>query len=131
MLMLEVSKGELIEVLYSFQRDKSLGPDGWPIEVYMGFYELLGGDLLWVVEESRAVGHIHAPLNSTFLASIPKLDNLVSYDDFRPISLCNCLYKIISMVIARGIKEILSRKISREQFGFLEGRQIHEAIGVA
>jgi hypothetical protein len=29
------------------------------------------------------------------------------------------------------VKRILSERISGEQFGFLEGRQIHEAIGVA
>jgi hypothetical protein len=32
---------------------------------------------------------------------------------------------------SRRLKPILSTSISREQFGFLEGRQIHEAIGVA
>ena len=54
-----------------------------------------------------------------------------SLNDFRPISLCNCVYKIISKVIALRMKVILSEQISAEQFGFLEGRQIHEAIGVA
>lgn len=84
-----------------------------------------------MVEESRAEGHVHGPINATFIALIPKSDSSTSYDDFQPISLYNCLYKIISKVIAKRIKEILSRKISREKFGFLEGRQIHEAIGIA
>jgi hypothetical protein len=52
-------------------------------------------------------------------------------NDFRPISLYNCIYKIVAKVIAKRIKKILSKSISKEQFGFLEGRQIHEAIGVA
>jgi hypothetical protein len=42
----------------------------------------------------------------------------------------NCLYKIISKIISRQIKEILSRSISGEQFGFLYGHKIHEDIGV-
>ena len=50
---------------------------------------------------------------------------------FCPITLCNCLYKIIAKVISRRLKVILSCCICNEQFGFLEGRQIHEAIGVA
>jgi len=41
------------------------------------------------------------------------------------------VYKIIAKVISRIIKSLLSKSISNEQFGFLEGRQIHEAIGVA
>jgi len=48
-----------------------------------------------------------------------------------PISLSNCIYKIISIIISRRIKEILPKSISQEKFGFLEGRQIHEAIGVS
>jgi hypothetical protein len=37
----------------------------------------------------------------------------------------------VSKFIARRLKIILSEKISKEQFGFLEGKKIHEAIGVS
>jgi hypothetical protein len=97
----------------------------------LGCFDVLGPDLLWVIEESRRKGHIHNPINATFIALIPKTDNPTSFEDFWPISLCNCLYKIISKVISRRLKVILSKHISGEQFGFLEGRKIHEAIGVA
>ena len=84
-----------------------------------------------VIEDSRSSGWIPASFNSTFIALIPKSDNPLTLNDFRPISLCNCVYKIISKVIAMRLKPILSDQITDEQFGFLEGRQIHEAIGVA
>jgi len=127
----EVSEEELKETLSSFQKDRSPGPDGWTIEFFQELYEILGNDILRVVEDSRQSGRIPASINSTFIALIPKTDNPSSLDDFRPISLCNCIYKVISKIIARRIKGILSTNISIEQFGFLKGRQIHEAIGVA
>lgn len=127
----EIMASELLSTLHTFQRDKSPDPDGWPIEFYLGFYELIGADLLKVVEEYEIRAHIHPPINTTFLALIPKKDRPETFDDFRPISFCNCLYKIISKIIANKLKKILSLHISKKQFGFLEGHQIHEAIGVA
>jgi len=130
-LMKAISEEELKEVLGSFQKDKSPGPDGWTIEFFLDLFEFLGSDLLAVIEDSRVSGRIPASFNSTFIALIPKSDNAESLNEYRPISLCNCIYKIISKVLARRMKRILSNNISAEQFGFLEGRQIHEAIGVA
>ena len=83
-----------------------------------------------MVEDTRLTGRIPASFNLTFLALIPKVDNPLSLNDFRPISLYNCIYKVVSKFIARRLKGILSEHISAEQFGFLEGRQIHEATGL-
>ena len=106
--MKEVFDQELLAILHSFQKDKSLSPDGWPIELDLGFYDLNGKDLLMVVEESRREGFIHAPLNSMIISLIPKKDNPGKFEDFRPISLCNYLYKIISNIIAKRLKGVLS-----------------------
>ena len=52
-----------------------------------------------------------------------------TFDDYRPISLCNFCYKIIGKILSTRIKQVLGRYISQEQFGFLPGRQIHDAVG--
>jgi hypothetical protein len=127
-LMDEVTEDELKEFLHSFQKDKIPGLDGWTIDLFVGIFEFIGKDILKVVEESRLNGHIHAPLNANFIALIPKVDDPKSLEYFRPISLCNNIYKVVSKIINRRIKAILSKSVSHEQFGFLEGRQIHEAI---
>ena len=131
MLMEEVNEDELLEVMRSFQKEKSPRRDGWTIGFFLGLHDLIGLDLLQVIEDTRISGRIPASFNSTFIALIPKSDNPASLNDFRPISLCNCIYKVVAKIIARRFKKILSANISDEQFGFIEGRQIHEAIGVA
>lgn len=130
-LMVEVTKAELKEVLHNFQKEKMSGPDGWSMDFYVGLFDLIGHDILKVIEESRVNGFIHPSFNATFIALIPKQDAPKNLDEKRSISLCDCIYKLISKIISRRIKGILSKYISQEQFGFLEGRQIHEAIGVA
>ena len=59
-------------------------------------------------------------LNSTFIALIPKKDKPLSFVDFRPISPCNLVYKLISKIIDVIFKPFLDSHISREQFGFLK-----------
>eukprot|EP00253_Pinus_taeda_P030972 PITA_30972 len=130
-LTIPVTKEEIEAAMKLMGKDKSPGPDGWTIELFLHFFEQIGAEITEVVEESRLKGVIYRPFNSTFISLIPKKDDPESFEDFRPISLCNCIYKIISKVIALRIAPILSRNISMEQFGFLDGRQIHEAIGVA
>ena len=113
-LMGEVTMEELKATLHSFQKDKSPGLDGWTIEFFLGFFDILGEDLLKVVDESRRSGRIHAPINTTFITLIPKVDKPKAFDDFMLISLCNCLYKIISKVISLRLKAVLSEKISKQ-----------------
>eukprot|EP00253_Pinus_taeda_P035974 PITA_35974 len=129
--MNEVSKEEVESVIKSMAKDKSPGPNGWTIKLFQHFFDKIGAKLIEVVEESRKKGAVYSPFNATFVALIPKKEVLESFEDFRPISLCNSIYKIIAKVIAVRIKPILSRCITNEQFGFLDGHQIHEAIGVA
>ena len=65
---------------------------------------------------------IDKKLSSTFIALIPKVKNLISITDFRPISLCNVIYKIISKVLANRLKIILPHIISPFQSAFIPGR---------
>jgi hypothetical protein len=120
----------LREVLSLFKKDKSPGPNGWKIEFFTFFFDLVGDNLLEMVKESRKKGLIAGGLNSTFISLIPKTNNLTTFCDYRPISVCNLCYKLITKIIANRIRPILSRSLSVEQHGFLKGIQIHDAIGI-
>ena len=121
---------EIEAALHSFKKDRSPGRNGWPAKFYLHFFDLLGKDLLSAVDSTRVLGCVPPSLNSTFLALIPKKDKPTSFANFRPISLCNLLYKLISKVIAVRLKPHLDTHISSEQYGFLKDHQIAEPVGI-
>eukprot|EP00253_Pinus_taeda_P004125 PITA_04125 len=121
-LIVHATIGELEQTLKWFQKDKSLGLDGWPIEFYLAFFDILGNDLLSFVEECRLTSKMYEAINTTFIALIQKSDSPNSFDDFQPTSLCNTLYKVIAKIIANQLRPILSHHISLEQFSFLHKR---------
>jgi len=47
---------------------------------------------------------------------------------FRPIALCNFIYKIIATLITKRLKLLLLIIISPKQIGFVEGRQILDEL---
>jgi hypothetical protein len=64
--------------------------------------------------------------NHTFIALIPKRLGLSAVHHFRPISLCNIIYKIISKLLATRLKPLLSKFISSFQTAFVLGRHIQD-----
>ena len=105
---------EVKEVLQNFIKDKSLGLSIWTMELFFHFFDFVGQDLLRAIEESRKKEYILKNLNTTYITLIPKRDKLDSFDDFRPISLCNLVYNIITKIISNIIKTSLKNYISPE-----------------
>lgn len=75
-----VSKDEIYNVLTSFRKDRIPDQDSWTTDFFLEFFDLLGDDLVRVVEKVRLLGKMPLNINSTFIALIPSMDCLESFE---------------------------------------------------
>jgi len=106
------SVGEVKAVIWDCDSFKSPGPDGVNFGFIKEFWEELKGDVMRFITDFHRNGKLTRGINTTFIALIPKVDNPQRLNDFQPISLVGCLYKILSKVLANRLRKVMGRVIS-------------------
>jgi hypothetical protein len=92
---------------------------------------LVGHDITVAVLKAINDKSIPDGWNEIVVVLISKIDNPEEVSQFRPISLCNVVYKIISKMLALRLKKILLEIISPTQSAFVPGRLITDNVLVA
>jgi hypothetical protein len=98
---------------------KAPGPDGFQPIFFTMYWHIVGGDVWKLVSDAFATGHIPVDLAETLIIPIPKIDEPQSLSDFRPISLCNVVLKLVSKVLVRRIRPHLETLIGPLQSSFI------------
>ena len=106
-------------------------PNGMSLIFYKTYWHIVGKDVTTMVLNALNSSVVHESLNPTFISLIPKINNPKRVFDFRPISLCNVVYKLISKVLVNRLKKILSNLVFESQSAFLFGRLISNNVLVA
>jgi exonuclease III len=120
---------ELLFALKHMSNNKSPGIDGFTVEFYKMFFSDLSWFLLRSLNESYDTGSLSVTQNRGVITLLPKGDKPRQYlKNWRPISLLNVSYKLVSTCIANRLKNVLSYLISPDQSGFIAGRFIGENI---
>lgn len=118
-LLHPVSFDEVKEALFSMNSHKAPGADGFQPIFYKTYWSIVGKDVHDWVSNAFSSGRIDTRLAETLIVPIPKVDNLACLRDFRPISLCNVLLKLISTVLVRRIRPYLDTFIGSLQSSFI------------
>ena len=100
----EFNENEIKASLFQMGPTKALGPNGMNALFYQKFWHIVGDTVVSVVLEFLNNGYMMPELNHTHIILIPKIKNPAKMSDFRLISLCNVIYKIIAKVLANRLK---------------------------
>ena len=118
-LIKEFTREEVVAALQQMHPTKAPSPDGMSTIFFQKYWDIVGNDVTCMVLNVLNSNMLIADINRTNIALIPKTKNPTKITEFRPISLSNVIYKIISKVLANQLKAILPQIISENQSAFL------------
>lgn len=111
--------------------DKSPGPDGYTSEFFKVSWAIMGGDFVIAVQSFFDKGFLPKGINSTILVLIPKNNDAIFMKDYRSISCCNVIYKVISKLLTNRMKKLIPLFISLNQSAFVKNRLLMEKVLLA
>ncbi|KAL0804295.1 hypothetical protein Bca101_096785 [Brassica carinata] len=122
---------EIRSTLFSLPKNKAPGPDGFSVEFFTSAWDLVGKDVISAVKSFFTTSVLPRQVNATVISLIPKVPGADKLSDFRPISLCNTVYKVISKIIASRLQDLTPDIVQRNQVGFVKGRILSENVLLA
>jgi hypothetical protein len=105
--------------------------DGFPARFYQRNWGEIKEEVINAVKLFFVNGHIPEGVNDTAIVIIPKIDQPETLKDFRPISLCTVIYKVIAKCMVNRLRPILGDIVSINQSAFVPGRLITDNALVA
>nr|GEX52310.1 retrotransposon protein, putative, unclassified [Tanacetum cinerariifolium] len=127
----QVSQAEIKRAVKNLGGLKAPGDDGFPGIFFQRYWHIVGESVSKVVMQFFNNGTMLPSLNKTLVVLIPKVPAPETIGQFRPISLCNFVYRVISKVMANWLKPFMHRIISPHQSALIPGRLIQDCMIVA
>ncbi|KAL9688405.1 hypothetical protein QQ045_032826 [Rhodiola kirilowii] len=123
-----ISREEVLIALKSSDGNKAPGPDGFNMNFFKKLWFTVEEEVMGFINEFCENGRLSKGINRTYIALIPKIASPQSFSDYRPISLLNSAYKILSKCLAKRLSTVLPHLISPSQSAFVANRNIMDGI---
>ncbi|KAF5445283.1 hypothetical protein F2P56_034346 [Juglans regia] len=130
-LLKPFTREEITATVFKMNPLGSPGPNGFPSQFSQKNWEVEGDQVCNFALDFLNHGRSLSEVNDTFITLIPKVQSPTRVVDYRPISLCNVLYKVVSKTMANRLKHILPQIIAPNQSAFVPGRLISDNTLVA
>ena len=98
--------------LWSLKAFKALGLDGLHPGFFQKCWPTVGESVVNEVRQIFSTGKMPEYLNRTLISLIPKCLGPETLSQFRPISLCNTVYKIVTKIIVGKLRPIIGKLVS-------------------
>lgn len=115
------SHEEVKQAVWDCDSVKSPGPNGISFNFIKRFWDLVKDDFMQFLVDFHLNGKLIKGVNSTFIALIPKVNSPQRLNDYRPISLVGCLYKVLAKVLANRLRNVIGSVVSDSQSAFIKG----------
>lgn len=129
-LMAPFTEKEIREAIFSMEHNKAPGPDGFPVEFYQHFWEVIKGDLINMFHDLHSGDLPLFSLNFGVISLLPKTREANKIQQYRPICLLNVSFKIFTKVATGRINLVADHLISPTQTTFMRGQNILEGVVV-
>jgi exonuclease III len=122
---------EISDAVKDLPRGKTPGTDGFNIEFYQFFWNELRDNFMKMLADVYINEKLSIDQRRGIISLIPKQDKDLKFlTNWRPISILNTDYKIITKALANRLKPVLPDLISEDQNGFVLGRLIGQNIRI-
>jgi Reverse transcriptase (RNA-dependent DNA polymerase) len=124
----ELSLNELDKALENCNMTSAPGLDGLSNHFIKEFWPYLRNPLLKYANCCKAKGRLTDSFRRAKIRLIPKKGDTSKINNWRPISLLNCLYKILSRTFAARLSKYMDKLTPIAQTGYSKTRRCQEVL---